>query len=175
MLFWTVSTISRSWFLFKALRTIFTCIFYNKPLSTSVNYSNKNVVQSTTFSTLPAERCNSYNVRRGGWRMLYNLQHSPPSAPNVVAVTTKPVPVAPRHRATISPPRHDLTVVPLAIVTHHRVTTSPPRHAQTTSKYPHAAGIHSPKPKRKTGNCEENRSFVECGVILAIFLFLVLE
>lgn len=27
--------------------------------------------------------------------------------------------------------------------------------------------------KKKTGNCEENRSFVECGVILAIFLCLV--
>ena len=25
--------------------------------------------------------------------------------------------------------------------------------------------------KKKTGNCEENRSFVECGVILAKFLF----
>jgi len=27
------------------------------------------------------------------------------------------------------------------------------------------------KTKKKTGNCEENRSFVECGVILAIFVF----
>lgn len=27
------------------------------------------------------------------------------------------------------------------------------------------------KNKKKTGNCEENRSFVECGVILAIFVF----
>ena len=28
------------------------------------------------------------------------------------------------------------------------------------------------KPQKKTGNCEENRSFIECGVILAkIFIF----
>ena len=61
VLFWTVLTISRSRFLFKAPHTIFICIFYNKHHSTSVIYTNKNVVQSTTFSVFTAECCSHHN------------------------------------------------------------------------------------------------------------------
>lgn len=35
----------------------------------------------------------------------------------------------------------------------------------------HHRACKGQKPKKKTGNCEENRSSVECGVILAIFIF----
>lgn len=61
VLFWTVLTISRSRFLFKAPHTIFICIFYNKHHSTSVIYQNKNVVQSTTISVFNPEFCSYHN------------------------------------------------------------------------------------------------------------------
>ena len=61
VLFWTVLTISRSRFLFKAPHTIFICIFYNKHHSTSVIYPNKNVVQSTTISVFNPEYCSYHN------------------------------------------------------------------------------------------------------------------
>lgn len=61
VLFWTVLTISRSRFLFKAPHTIFICIFYNKHHSASVIYPNKNVVQSTTFSVFTVGCCSYHN------------------------------------------------------------------------------------------------------------------
>lgn len=61
VLFWTVLTISRSRFLFKAPHAIFICIFYNKHHSTSVIYPNKNVVQSTTFSVFIVGCCSYHN------------------------------------------------------------------------------------------------------------------
>ena len=143
VLFWTVLTISRSRFLFKAPHTIFICIFYNKRHSTSVIYPNKNVVQSTTFSVFNPEYCSYHN-----------------KAPALTA------PLA--HPSKIS----FILAHPHTTKNHHVVT----RRHQNTNQNTSALRRHPiTKPKRKTGNCEENRSFVECGVILAIFLFLVLE
>ena len=150
VLFWTVLTISRSRFLFKAPHTIFICIFYNKHHSTSVIYPNKNVVQSTTFSVFSPEYCSYHN-----------------KAPALTA------PLA--HPSKISFIRAHLTPRTGASPHHkkHNVIT---KRRQNTNQNTSALRRHPiTKPKRKTGNCEENRSFVECGVILAIFLFLVLE
>lgn len=151
VLFWTVLTISRSRFLFKAPHTIFICIFYNKHHSTSVIYQDKNVVQSTTISVFNPEYCNYHNKTPA---LTAPLAH--PS--KISFIRTHPTPPA---RA-----QHHIT-------RNHNVVTQ--RH-QNANQNTSALRRHPiTKPKRKTGNCEENRSFVECGVILAIFLFLVLE
>ena len=150
MLFWTVLTISRLRFLFKAPHTIFICIFYNKHHSTSVIYPNKNVVQSTTFSVFTAEYCSYHN-----------------KAPALTAPLAHPSKISfvRTHRAPARAHHH--------ITKNHHVVTG--RHQNTNQNTSAKRRPPITKPKRKTGNCEENRSFVECGVILAIFLFLVLE
>ena len=151
VLFWTVLTISRSRFLFKAPHTIFICIFYNKHHSTSVIYPNKNVVQSTTFPVFTAECCSYHNKAPA---LTAPLAH--PSI-NILHSGASHAPARAHHHITRN---------------HHVVTQRRQNANQNTS----AQRRHPiTKPKRKTGNCEENRSFVECGVILAIFLFLVLE
>ena len=57
-------------------------------------------------------------------------------------------------------------VLPSNVVISTTISFSSSEYHRFTSYY---------KTKKKTGNCEENRSSVECGVILEQCLFLVLE